>query len=166
MTKATTKIPIRNKWCNAFPPIGDKITAYYLDMNSRNSYKGTIINIKSGQRDAKLTAIFEPKFRDAFNHFNFSIKIDTNRAKFIRKHKAIDMVKAMYNKDSLFPTAIESSTSLQLNVDLTEGYLVYEDIIIPWFDGKLDRSQKMAVKSVLRAECPELPYVINGPPGK
>lgn len=137
-----------------------------MDVKDRNSYKGTIVNIKLGQRGSIITVNFELNFRKTFKHFDYAIKIEPNRAKFIRKHKAIDIVKATYSKDALFPSAIEGSTRPQLNVELDDGNLVSDGIIIPWFHPRLNPSQQMAVKSVLRAECPKMPYIINGPPGK
>lgn len=133
----------------------------------KTQFNGTIADIMETQANDTVVVKFPPHFRAQFdNSCPYTVTFTPNRTRFIRMHKAIDIVQASFDKEALFPTKFVTSPQPDFNVQLTDGFLVNElDEVVPWFNEHLNVPQKLAVKSVLRADCPNRPYIINGPPG-
>lgn len=149
---------------------GDKILAQHcINAKSAKPFNGIILDLKVASSKIVVSAKFWPEFRATFNEGfgSFTVEFEPNRLRFVRMHKANDIVKATYSKEALFPTTFEVNARPQLNVKLDDGDLMGEDdFIISWYNTALNAIQKQAVVAVLRADCTNFSYVINGPPGK
>lgn len=125
------------------------------------------MDLKEASGKVTITVRFRSKLRGASKDEIYVVKFEPNRLRFVRMHKANDIVKATYDMDALFPTKFALNGQPQLNVQLQDGDLVGDgDAIIPWYNSQLNPIQKSAVKFVLRADCSHFSYIINGPPGK
>lgn len=143
---------------------GDKVTAIKLEDGT--TYVGVIADINESQKDAKIVVRFDANFRAQFNAFQYTVTFMPNRTRFVRMHKAIETVKATYNMDTLFPMKFVTTSHPQLDVHLDGDHLKDKNgNIVSWFNAQLNAPQKLAVKSVLRADCLNMAYIINGPPG-
>lgn len=144
---------------------GDRITARKFKETTVSD--GFIVDFKGSQKDIIIVVQFEPNFRTDFDmKSSYTVKFIPNRKNFIQMHKAIDIVKTTYDEDMLFPAKLEASLQPQLDVEIVDGSLFNKgNEIIPWSNPKLNPTQQMAVKSVLRFDCSNMPYIINGPPG-
>lgn len=125
-----------------------------------------VADIVEFQNSARICVKFGTNFRGQFNAYQYTVTFMPNRTRFIRMHKAVEIVKATYSKDTLFPSRFVTTSHPQLDVQLQHGFLINKDgVILPWFNYELNAPQKVAVKSVLRADCLNMPYIIDGPPG-
>lgn len=128
-------------------------------------YEGMIYDLK----DDTVIVKFSPTFNETFNSEGYYVRFFLNRSPYIHQHRAIDLAPQLLDPYFLFPTKLDESAALQMDVELNEDLEIVKNGEIeplPWFNYDLNEIQKTTVVNVLKAKCSSVPYVIYGPPGE
>lgn len=142
--------------------VGDKLIAR---KHSRPlvAYEGVIIEMKD---DDLIVVEFKDDFIATFDNTTYYVEFQIPRAVFIRLHYALDVSIKRFGLNILTPIATSIRKSPMFDVMLNRNMeLVKNGKELPWFNARLNDQQKKAVHRVLYGEF-EMPYIINGPPGK
>lgn len=138
-------------------------------VREKNVYDGVIVDVKDSTKNIVVIVVsFARQFGVDFNqNATYTVQFFPNRNPYIRMHKAIDRVISIYDEESLFPSKFIFSSQPQLDVEIVDGNLITKNnAMIQWSNAVLNSAQKIAVKSVLRHDCSNIPFIINGPPGE
>lgn len=130
--------------------------------NPNRYYRGNVERV--------LEDRFVLKFKDDFvNDYisgeAYSAEFFYSRTIFQRKHAAIDYAKMKLPEEFLFPKVLVEASKVQVNAEVTSnGELLIDGRMVPWFTANLNDEQKQSVAGALRGDCRPIPYIIFGPP--
>ncbi|XP_025602817.2 probable RNA helicase armi [Athalia rosae] len=171
--------------------VGDKaiISFNWDDSQGNLIYEGFVHQVKSSEVLLKFNPAFHEKYNGARCEVTFKCSLTPSN----RCHTAVNLSILHLGPEFLFPSKIvpkapqldlleldsereggqSNNVFMEKNVtagtpknsDLEECALQLKKRKLVWFNKKLNRYQKEAVRNILQAKARPLPYVIFGPPG-
>uniref|UniRef100_T1GEA3 Uncharacterized protein n=1 Tax=Megaselia scalaris TaxID=36166 RepID=T1GEA3_MEGSC len=129
--------------------------------------KGAIVDVE----DNGVLLKFPPSFSQEYRNQIFSMRFLCSRFNFRKQHYSVEEAHRRLGTNVLFPTMPVMNETIQCDAQLNRDLKICvslengEQVLVDWFNSRLDEFQKIAIKNILRGECRPMPYVIFGPPG-
>lgn len=150
--------------------IGDKILATDPMNEKRIDFEGVVHKV--GAKHVFLK--FSPLFHDQYNGEDYSIRVVPGRQMYRKLHHAVYLVVRALGGELLFPSKLLTKNP-QIEFKLECANTMEEktqllisnknEMVLEWYNKKLNLPQQNAVINVLNGMARPLPYIIFGPPG-